>query len=264
MIIGNSILVLIKICQIALSPVVTSDTVPYLRVLIEEKLFLLQTLYPESTLKPKMHYLVHLPSQIERHGPLIHSWTMRHEAKLSFIKRASRRGNFKNICFTVAKHHQLWLCYHTKCTPHLIYHMIASSPKAGESFLRGEPLHIQTKILTMIPTLTLDCQLKRPTWLKLHNSVFKHGSFVLVKRDDMSPTFGKIVDILLISESVFFKVEVFTAESFSCHYNCFVIKSLCTVILINMAELHDYHVLLLHRSFDTNDNCLYISLPSNY
>ena len=107
-----SILLLIKICPVALSPVVTPDTVPYLKVLIEEKLYLLHSLYPESTLKPKMHYLIHLPSQIERHGPLIHSWTMRHEAKLSFIKRASRRGNFKNICLSVAKYHQLWLLSH--------------------------------------------------------------------------------------------------------------------------------------------------------
>ena len=51
-----SILLLIKICQVALSPVVTPDTVPYLKVLIEEKLHLLHSLYPESTLKPKMHY----------------------------------------------------------------------------------------------------------------------------------------------------------------------------------------------------------------
>ena len=130
-----SIVLLIKICQIALSPVVTPNTVPYLRVLIEEKLYLLHTLYPESTLKPKMHYLIHLPSQIERHGPLIHSWTMRHEAKLSFIKRASRRGNFKNICLTVAKHHQLWHCYHTSCIPHLIYPTIECSPKVSESCL---------------------------------------------------------------------------------------------------------------------------------
>ena len=197
----SSILLLINICQVALSPVVTPDTVPYLKVLIEEKLHLLHSLYPESTLKPKMHYLIHLPSQIERHGPLVHSWTMRHEAKLSFIKRASRRGNFKNICLTVAKHHQLWLCYYTNCTPHLIYPTIECSPKVNESCLRGEPLHIQSKILATIPSLTLDCILKRPTWLKHHSSTFKHDSFVLIERDEMTPTFGKITDIILISQT---------------------------------------------------------------
>ena len=262
----HSILVLIKICQIALSPVVTPDTVPYLRVLIEEKLYLLHHLYPESTLKPKMHYLIHLPSQIERHGPLIHSWTMRHEAKLSFIKRASRRGNFKNICLTVAKHHQLWLCYHLKCTPHLIYPIIECSPKTSESFLRGEPPHLQSKILATIPTLTLDCILKRPTWLKHHSSIYKHGSFVLINRHEMTPTFGKIIDIILVpqTDNVFFKVEVYTTEYFSGHYNCFVIKSSSMTSLVDMESLHDFHALMIHRSFNINDGSLYISLPNTY
>ena len=190
-----------------------------------------------------MHYLIHLPSQIERHGPLIHSWTMRHEAKLSFIKRASRRGNFKNIGLSVAKHHQLWLCYHTNRISHLIYPRLECSPKLSESYLRGEPLHIQSKILAIIPTLTLDCIVKRPTWLKHHSSTYKQGSFVLIERDEMTPTFGKITDIIFISQcnSVFFMVENYKAEYFSCHYNCFVIKSSCNMSLVNMESLHDHH-----------------------
>ena len=52
-------------------------------------------------MKPKMQYMVHYPSQIEWHGLLIHSWTVHHEAKLSFVKRASRRSSFKNILKTV-------------------------------------------------------------------------------------------------------------------------------------------------------------------
>ena len=262
----HSILLLIKICQIALSPVVTPDTVPYLKVLIEEKLYLLHSLYPDTTLKPKMHYLIHLPSQIERHGPLIHSWTMRHEAKLSFIKRASRRGNFKNICLTVAKHHQLWLCYHMSCTPHLIYPTIECSPKANESHLGGEPPHVQSKIIATIPEITLDCVLKRPTWLKYHSNIYKHGSFVLIDRDEMTPTFGKVTDIIFVSQtnSVFFMVEIYKAECFSCHYNSFVVKSSCSTSLVNMVSLHDYHALMIHRSFDISDSSLYISLPSTY
>ena len=80
-----SMLTLIKICQVALSPLHSFDTVPYLRVLVEEKLHLYSRLYPTSNMKLKMHHMVHYPSQIERFGPLLHSWTMRHEAKLSFI-----------------------------------------------------------------------------------------------------------------------------------------------------------------------------------
>ena len=153
------------------------------------------------------------------------------------------------------------------CTPHLIYPTLECSPKLlSESHLRGEALHIQFKILAIVPTLTLDCIVKRPTWLKHHSSTYKHGSFVLIERDEMTPTFGKITDILFISQcnSVFFMVENYQAEYFSCHYNCFVIKSSFNMSLVNMESLHDHHALMIHTSFDVGDKCLYISLPSTY
>lgn len=99
----KAFLLLLKICKIALSPKTTPDTIACLRVLIEEKLFSFTKLYPDQHLKPKQHYMVHYPSQMEQFGPLIHSWCMRYEAKLSFIKRASQQGSFKNVCLTVAK-----------------------------------------------------------------------------------------------------------------------------------------------------------------
>ena len=43
----------------------------------------------------KFHYMIHYASQIETFGPLIHSWTMRQDAKLSFFKRASQNSNQK-------------------------------------------------------------------------------------------------------------------------------------------------------------------------
>ena len=107
----HSFLVLLKICSIAVSPLCTHDTIAYLRVLIEEKLYLFQQLYPEESMIPKLHYMIHYPSQIERLGPLIQSWNMRQESKLGFVKRVSRRGNYKNVYKTVAKKHQFWLCH---------------------------------------------------------------------------------------------------------------------------------------------------------
>ena len=46
------------------------------------------------------------PSQMIKFGPLIHAWTMGQEAKLSFIKRVSRAGNYKNVSKTVTQRHQ--------------------------------------------------------------------------------------------------------------------------------------------------------------
>ena len=105
-----SFLLLLRICDIALSPICTSDTVEYLKLLVEEKLSMFKQLYPQSSITPKFHYMVHYSTQIENFGPLITSWTMRHESKLSFIKRASKCSNFKNVAKTVSDGHQHWQC----------------------------------------------------------------------------------------------------------------------------------------------------------
>ena len=76
-------LILLRICSIACAPSCTHDLVPYLRICVEEYLLMFHQLYPVI---PKQHYMLHYAPQIERFGPLIHSWTMRQESKLSFVK----------------------------------------------------------------------------------------------------------------------------------------------------------------------------------
>ena len=111
----NLYILLLRICSICCSWRITPDTASYLGILIEEHHFQFKLLYPEKSLIPKMHYMVHYPSQILKFGPLIYSWTMRHEGKLCVIKRAAVHGNFKNISYTIAKRSQHALCYHLNC-----------------------------------------------------------------------------------------------------------------------------------------------------
>ena len=54
----------------------------------------LHQVYRNESVIPKMHFMVHFPEQMLRYGPLIHSWTMRHEAKLRVMKRAAKVSNF--------------------------------------------------------------------------------------------------------------------------------------------------------------------------
>ena len=52
----KAFLVVLRICQIVLSPRINSDTIEYLRQLIEEKLILFTELYPNANIIPKQHY----------------------------------------------------------------------------------------------------------------------------------------------------------------------------------------------------------------
>ena len=72
----HCLLLVIKILSICLAPVVTDNVVAYLRVLIEEHHQLFREIYKDESFIPKLHYMVHYPNQIVRHGPLVRSWTM--------------------------------------------------------------------------------------------------------------------------------------------------------------------------------------------
>ena len=133
-------LTLLDILEIALSPTVSKHTVSYLRVLIEEHHLKFVELYPHLNVIPKMHYMVHYPSQILALGPMVRTWTMRHEAKLSLLKQSGLRSNFKNIAQTVAKRHQGWLCYHNQATLHASCIDVPSSVKFG--FVKDEPTDV--------------------------------------------------------------------------------------------------------------------------
>lgn len=95
-----------------------------------------------------MHYMLHYTSQIHKFGPLVCSWTMRHEAKLQVIKRAARHGNFKNICYTIAKRSQHALCYYLNCAESFLYNPIEISKKITEQNHANEPQELQMYIKT--------------------------------------------------------------------------------------------------------------------
>lgn len=91
-----------KIIDIVLCPVVSKDICASLKLLIREHHVLFVHLYGSSALIPKMHFLVHYPDQIEAVGPMICTWTIRHEAKLNFFKQASR---LLNVSLSLAHRH---------------------------------------------------------------------------------------------------------------------------------------------------------------
>lgn len=92
--------------------------------------------------------LIHYPQQILAVGPMVQTWNMRHEAKLSFFKRASHLGNFINIASTLAKRHQRWLCYEMS-SRELLHTALECGPIQSISVVEGESDSIKSIILGM-------------------------------------------------------------------------------------------------------------------
>ena len=85
---------LLKNCEICSASLLSEDSAAYLEVLMEEHHTQFKSLYSGAPIIPNMHFMIHYPQQILKYGPLINTWTMRYEAKLRVIKRASRVSNF--------------------------------------------------------------------------------------------------------------------------------------------------------------------------
>lgn len=169
--------ILLRICSIACSWQVKPDTISYLRVLIEEHHTQFKLLYPEKTIIPKMHYImVHYPSQISKYGPLIYSWTMHHEAKLCVLKRAARHGNFKNICYTVAKRTQHALCYHLNCGAPFLATYFEISKTFSDVPFANESEEVCAYILSL--GLPLPTSVVHLNWIKYESLFMKKYAYV--------------------------------------------------------------------------------------
>lgn len=96
---------LIQILFIATAPYCSRESASLLQILIAEHHNEFRRLYPRQSFIPKMHYMVHLPSQMLLYGPTRNHWCMRFEGKHGFFKNKKWR-NFKNLPYTPAKHHQ--------------------------------------------------------------------------------------------------------------------------------------------------------------
>ncbi|KAL1422132.1 hypothetical protein MTO96_022435 [Rhipicephalus appendiculatus] len=83
--------------------------IPYLELKIEQFLQSYMRRYPDASVTPKMHFMVHYPRIVSLLGSLTQNWCMRFEAKHQYFKRlATRTMNFRNIAKTMTSRHQ-WL-----------------------------------------------------------------------------------------------------------------------------------------------------------
>jgi len=64
-------------------------------------------LFPEESVTPKMHYMLHYPDLIRNFGPLIKFSTIKFERKHNYFKKLSQiLRNFRNITLSLCNRHQ--------------------------------------------------------------------------------------------------------------------------------------------------------------
>ncbi len=101
------LLLLQEITDLVFAPRFTDSLLIYFSNLIEKFIILFKQLYPESPIRPKMHFLIHYPSIIKRNGPMRAYWCMNYERMNGAVKVPSHiMKNFKDPQKTLAYRRQ--------------------------------------------------------------------------------------------------------------------------------------------------------------
>ncbi|XP_064468295.1 uncharacterized protein LOC135378998 [Ornithodoros turicata] len=104
------LLLLCRITQAVLSPLITVDGLADLEELIAQHSRLYVQCYGAQKFLPKHHMLVHIVRQIKMFGPARHHWTMRFESKNALAK-SKKLWNFKNVPQSVAEMYQMKMSF---------------------------------------------------------------------------------------------------------------------------------------------------------
>ena len=251
-------LLLRKIIEIIFSPVLRETHCSFLKLLIEDHHSKFVALYGYDCLIPKMHFLVHYPEQIRLLGPMVHTWTMRYEAKLNFFKQSSRLSNFKNITYSVATSHQRWICYQ-RALGSLVGRAQEYGPlKPGTTTLSldKETNDIQEQILKILPEIDMKAMVIRPTWIHTDGILYKNNNaYLVIGFDGLDPLFGHLDELLVIGNYTVFVVTKCKVQYFDSHYYAYVIRiGIERSFLCSISHKNVYHA---HK---LGDGLLYITL----
>lgn len=253
---------LVKICEICTSPVISTDTATYLELLIEEHHEMFKLLYSSDAFIPKMHFMVHFGSQILKFGPLLQTWTMRHEAKLRIIKRAARLSNYKNVCQSVAKRHQKLLCYYIETNS-----LLKMEYKKGVStrvVITSFPNRVQNLLQQQYDLVQNTC------WSSLsfvtHNGItYKPDVFVMLSYDELDPKFAK-VHAILTSERVeiLFVLDIVNTDYYDGHFMAYSISENPSMFTLRTLTTLQYNSIFHARRTFARDNKVFINFKNHF
>lgn len=181
------------------------------------------------------------------------TWTIRHEAKLNFFKQLTKMDNFKNIAFSMANHHQRWLCYEL-ASGSLLSKPIECGPGVGPLPVHDEAPDIQEGLDKLL-TISNNSMVFHPRWVRKDGILYKDNIFLITGSDGLDPIFAQLDELLVVGgDLIVFIVYPCTTLYFDSHYHAYVIERQAKRVLIS--DLRDHNVLHGRKI----DGLLYVGL----
>ncbi|XP_065893395.1 uncharacterized protein [Dysidea avara] len=184
-------------------------------------------LYPDKSVIPKMHYLIHTPRLISKFGPLSRLWALRFEAKHKYFKKiAQRLGNYINLPWTLANRHQMLQCfYHTSQKS-----LFEEETEVGPGSLvaeRDRPLSLRGNS---------DCF--RAKWIKLAGQKYQTSHLIMMEAADGEyPKFAKIENIYISNSKILLDSTTYETISYCNHYHSYEVKETSISLLVDIEKL---------------------------
>jgi len=221
---------LLEINDIVFSPIVSEDSIGVLEGLIEEHHATYIGLYPGRSVIPKMHYMIHFPSQMLRFGPMVRSWCMRYEAKHRYFKQiAGILGNFTNMAFSLAVRHQQLQCLKLGSTGNFSSEFLHKPVEigTGKTVVAGDAEYfneLQAKEPTVDHTDVL-YDYHMATNVIILGTKYKENAVVFLAFDTELPEFGTISKIVVFRDQViYFLITKYKTVEYNRHFHVFHVQ----------------------------------------
>lgn len=242
---------LIQIANIVFSPVVTKGMTIFLKHIIIEHHQLFKQLFPSKNLLPKHHFMTYYPRSIRNIGPIIHTWSMRYEAKHKYFK--TQLKTFKNITKTLANKHQQHMALQWECFKESRI-TIGPAKSVALRDLSG-CFEIANKLTVQTDTVVLSVK-----WLKYYGTEYRPGLLVCIDVVDELPLFCKITSIIVNEENVVLCGTDVETLCFDEHYQAFEIeiKPSQTLKVFNVKELLYFKPVDVQMTYGSDNTSSYV------
>nr|XP_040046980.1 uncharacterized protein LOC120827889 [Gasterosteus aculeatus aculeatus] len=218
------ILELIEIVKILFAPVIGLQTISKLKRLIEQHLKHMKSLFPDNNIIPKMHYLIHAPSQIKLLGPMVRHMCMRFESKHCFFKQWASKLNFRNVCKSLIRHNQMYECCQN--VSHSEQPIFVNECGFGPTSEIRNMSYLKEKTRAFLGTDDIDNAVS-VKWINLNGNKYIREKTLLVTAVNSNdlPEFGLVSNIYVINASLYcFELQQHTTVRYDGNYMAYTIE----------------------------------------
>jgi hypothetical protein len=187
------LLLLEEMTDIVFAPVLTDSLLSYFATLITSFLTKFKELYPDLSIRPKMHFLIHYPSIIKKNGPTKNYWCMSYERLNGALKVPSHiMKNFQNPLATLSYRRQcaaLHLLLEGRNNRDFVSYPSQATEIVTESIFTVDNFSIYSTEFESEYILTTDSVI-------VNGTNYRSDSMVVMGHDDYGFLFGRIEFII--------------------------------------------------------------------